>query len=188
MESAIMEYTIESGNSIDELIDKVNARLEEEQEAWANARWELQGGVSAVDSKNGIVRFYQAINEMEITPARVRTFLESEGAQLAKLGKDYYYQVRERFNEKHARFVCHAALVLPGAEARSECVVGTCEGTILEQPRGRGGFGYDPVFLPTGERAAMAELPPERKNAISHRARAFAALAQTASWASWVST
>lgn len=90
--------------------------------------------------------------------------------------------------DRSARFVCHAALVLPGAEARGECVVGTCEGTILEQPRGRGGFGYDPVFLPTGEGAAMAELPPERKNVISHRARAFAALSQTASWASWLST
>jgi XTP/dITP diphosphohydrolase len=53
---------------------------------------------------------------------------------------------------------------------------GVCEGEILNAPRGAGGFGYDPLFLPDGESATFAELPPERKDRISHRARAAAAL------------
>jgi XTP/dITP diphosphohydrolase len=73
-----------------------------------------------------------------------------------------------------ARFWCALALVRgPGDVVMSE---GVCEGRILEAPRGDGGFGYDPLFVPDGETLTFAELPWERKNAISHRARAVAAL------------
>jgi len=73
-----------------------------------------------------------------------------------------------------ARFWCVLALVLgPDDVVLSE---GVCEGRILDAPRGEGGFGYDPLFLPDGETLTFAELPWERKNAISHRARAVAAL------------
>ena len=87
-----------------------------------------------------------------------------------------------------ARFVCHVALVFPDPEGALECAEGVCEGVIRSEPSGRAGFGYDPIFQANGEAATMAELPPERKNAISHRALAFAALAQTSSWASRLST
>jgi XTP/dITP diphosphohydrolase len=53
---------------------------------------------------------------------------------------------------------------------------GTCEGSLLTEPRGSGGFGYDPVFVPRGETRTMAELTPEEKDAISHRGKAFRAL------------
>jgi XTP/dITP diphosphohydrolase len=49
---------------------------------------------------------------------------------------------------------------------------GACEGTIRRDPSGRGGFGYDPYFQPRGHTLTMAELPPEEKNRISHRAEA----------------
>ena len=55
-------------------------------------------------------------------------------------------------------------------------VQGVCEGTIIRTPRGRGGFGYDPLFIPAGRDKTFAELDPEEKNRISHRARAAAAL------------
>jgi XTP/dITP diphosphohydrolase len=74
-----------------------------------------------------------------------------------------------------ARFVCVAALVTPagtGATAR-----GTCEGRLLRAPRGGGGFGYDPIFEPLPGGRAMAEIPAAQKNQVSHRARAFRALA-----------
>lgn len=89
-------------------------------------------------------------------------------------------------DRRAARFVCHAALVLPAGGL--ECVEGVCPGVICERPSGAGGFGYDPIFQPLGERCTMAELSAARKNEISHRARAFGALSQTASWASWLST
>jgi XTP/dITP diphosphohydrolase len=52
---------------------------------------------------------------------------------------------------------------------------GTCEGAIARSPRGRGGFGYDPIFVAAGDTRTMAELAPEEKNRISHRARALRA-------------
>ena len=55
-------------------------------------------------------------------------------------------------------------------------VEGVCEGRILDTPRGAGGFGYDPVFIPEGHLLTFAELPVTEKNALSHRARAAAAL------------
>jgi len=73
-----------------------------------------------------------------------------------------------------ARFVCVAALALPSGEVFT--ARGECEGRILVEPRGRGGFGYDPVFaLPESERS-LAELSADEKNRISHRARALRAL------------
>ncbi|MGI6376141.1 MAG: XTP/dITP diphosphatase [Anaerolineae bacterium] len=69
-----------------------------------------------------------------------------------------------------ARFRCTIALVAPnGREATAE---GACEGRIVHAPRGEHGFGYDPVFWVVSEGCTMAELPPERKNVISHRAEA----------------
>jgi len=73
-----------------------------------------------------------------------------------------------------ARFRCVLALVR-GPE-NLVLAEGACEGRILEAPRGRGGFGYDPIFLPDGETLTFAELTEERKNQISHRARAAQAL------------
>ena len=70
-----------------------------------------------------------------------------------------------------ARYRCVAALVtVTGGVTTAE---GTVEGTLLTEPRGSGGFGYDPIFLPAGEMRTMAELTPDEKDRISHRGRAF---------------
>ena len=84
-----------------------------------------------------------------------------------------------RQGDRRVAYVCVIALVdLEGDESVFE---GRCEGTLADEPRGTGGFGYDPAFIPddTGpdDRRTMAELPPEEKNAISHRGRAARALA-----------
>jgi XTP/dITP diphosphohydrolase len=50
---------------------------------------------------------------------------------------------------------------------------GICEGTITIEPRGAGGFGYDPLFIPDGYNGTFAELPADVKNELSHRARAL---------------
>jgi XTP/dITP diphosphohydrolase len=71
-------------------------------------------------------------------------------------------------------FVCAAALVVPGG---SETVVhGEWRGRIVREPRGTGGFGYDPLFVPDGEERTSAELSPQEKDAASHRGRAMRAL------------
>jgi XTP/dITP diphosphohydrolase len=73
-----------------------------------------------------------------------------------------------------ARYVCAAAVVHPRGEALVR--TGTCEGVILEAPRGTGGFGYDPLFHVPAEGAAFGEIPPDRKHEISHRGRAVRAV------------
>ena len=77
---------------------------------------------------------------------------------------------------RRARYQCVIALVRSSGDEAPLIARGTWEGHILEAPRGRGGFGYDPVFLPEGERRSAAELSPAEKNAVSHRARALGAL------------
>jgi len=76
-----------------------------------------------------------------------------------------------------ARFRCVLALIDPfTGDGQPRIVEGVCEGTIARTPRGSGGFGYDPVFVVSGTNRTMAELDPEEKRRISHRARAVAAL------------
>lgn len=75
-----------------------------------------------------------------------------------------------------AAFVSACALVYGPAESDAVVVRGEWPGTIVREPRGDGGFGYDPVFLPTGSDRTAAELSPEEKDAASHRGRALAAL------------
>jgi XTP/dITP diphosphohydrolase len=76
-----------------------------------------------------------------------------------------------------AAFVCSAVLVLPNG--REFTVEGDMRGRIIRAPRGTGGFGYDPIFVPDGETRTSAELSPAEKDAISHRGKAFRALATT---------
>lgn len=75
-----------------------------------------------------------------------------------------------------AQFVCAAALVVPTASTREWVVTGRVEGRLIRSPRGSGGFGYDPIFLPDGFDQTTAEMTAEAKDAISHRGRAFRAL------------
>ena len=78
-----------------------------------------------------------------------------------------------------AAFVCAAALAVPDTDGRPGHEVveyGQLEGVLLREPRGSGGFGYDPVLQPTGEDRSCAELSAAEKNAISHRGKAFRAL------------
>jgi len=77
--------------------------------------------------------------------------------------------------KRTARFVC--SLVLLG-EGIDETFFGECLGSILRQPAGTGGFGYDPLFVPTQHNQSLAELGPTVKAEISHRARACQMLSQ----------
>jgi XTP/dITP diphosphohydrolase len=79
--------------------------------------------------------------------------------------------------DRRVAYVCALAYVEPGG--REEIVHGRCEGTLAREPRGDGGFGYDPAFVPDdfpGDERTMAELSAEEKDTISHRGRAARAL------------
>lgn len=77
-------------------------------------------------------------------------------------------------SHRRARFRTVAALALP--DGRVWTAEGVLEGTIAESPRGAGGFGYDPLFMPAGETRTLAELSPVEKNALSHRRQALEGL------------
>jgi len=99
----------------------------------------------------------------------------SDEQNLAKLLSEL-----EGANDRRVAYVCALALVDQGG---GETVFeGRCEGVLAEAPRGSGGFGYDPAFVPddTGpdDERTMAELPPSEKHAISHRGRAARKLAE----------
>jgi XTP/dITP diphosphohydrolase len=97
----------------------------------------------------------------------------SDEENLAKLLHDV-----PRDGDRRVAYVCVLVYVEPGG--REELVHGRCEGTLALEPRGSGGFGYDPAFIPDdypGDERTMAELSPDEKDAISHRGRAARELA-----------
>jgi XTP/dITP diphosphohydrolase len=75
-----------------------------------------------------------------------------------------------------ARYRCIIAFVRDACDAAPVIGAGTWRGHIAQAPRGTGGFGYDPIFIPQGYEMSAAQLPAAEKNAVSHRARALADL------------
>lgn len=90
---------------------------------------------------------------------------EDNNRKLIKLVRDYPLE------ERTARFCCVLALVTP--EGQEQIVEGSCEGLIVQEPKGEHGFGYDPIFYLPDYQATFAQLGEKIKNRISHRARAF---------------
>jgi XTP/dITP diphosphohydrolase len=93
-----------------------------------------------------------------------RNFQENINEVLLKMGNT---------ENRKARFRTVISLLLDGIEHQFE---GICEGTILRHPKGKKGFGYDPIFSPTGEARSFAEMTMEEKNTFSHRKKATAQL------------
>ncbi len=78
--------------------------------------------------------------------------------------------------KRSARYQCIIVLVTAANDPAPVIAHGTWEGKITTEPRGSGGFGYDPIFLPAGFDRTAAELSPPEKNAVSHRGQALRAL------------
>jgi len=103
-------------------------------------------------------------------------------ARWAGPGRDFYEAMRkveQRLDEtdsgdRSAWFTCALALAWPSGAA--VVVEGRIDGALTFPPRGERGFGYDPIFIPEGSSLTFGEMDPAAKDAISHRARAFAKL------------
>ncbi len=93
----------------------------------------------------------------------------TDGENLAKLAAEAPAGSR-------LRYVCVIAHV--DADGAEHLFEGTADGVVADAPRGTGGFGYDPLFVPAGDSRTMAELADAEKDAISHRGRAARALAE----------
>jgi XTP/dITP diphosphohydrolase len=96
-----------------------------------------------------------------------------DGQNVQKLLEDLV-RIGAQRDQRRSRFRCVLALARNGRMLGM--FAGIVEGTIVDQPRGSHGFGYDPVFVPKRFKRTFAELPAELKNRISHRARAIHAL------------
>jgi len=77
---------------------------------------------------------------------------------------------------RQARYHCVIVFVRDADDRDPVIAHGTWEGQIATEPRGSGGFGYDPIFIPAGLHSTAAQLTPEQKNEVSHRAQALRAL------------
>ena len=98
-------------------------------------------------------------------------------------GRDFMQAMARTWNELEARKVpeprtaqFRATLILLWPDGHEEIFEGVAPGRLVWPPRGVQGHGYDPIFVPDGHDLTYAEMTPEQKNAISHRARAFARL------------
>jgi XTP/dITP diphosphohydrolase len=128
-------------------------------------------GLPAVSDDSGLT--VNALNGMPgILSAR---WAGSHGADQANL--ELLLGQLADIDTRGAAFVCVAALVLPDG-SREWTTTGVLPGSITRAPRGSNGFGYDPIFVPDGMTVTTAELAPRDKDAISHRGRAFRAIAQ----------
>lgn len=146
----------ESGSTFAE-----NARLKAQNYA-------MQNGMVALADDSGL--------EVEALDDRPGVFSARYGGERADFREKMAKLLEEldRTGDKHrrARFTCAIAI----ADSKGEFVAnveGSCIGRIAAEPRGSGGFGYDPLFIPDGFDQTFGELPDDVKQKISHRARAF---------------
>jgi XTP/dITP diphosphohydrolase len=142
------------------------------ENAALKARFVASGtGIAAIGDDSGIV-----IDALNGAPG---LYSARYGAPLLTTDRDRYSRVLDELRDvpperRTARFVAALAYVLPDGTLHQ--VEGLVEGMIADGPRGTGGFGYDPIFVPIGETRTFAEIPEGEKNRLSHRAQAVALL------------
>jgi XTP/dITP diphosphohydrolase len=144
-----------------------NARKKATEYAKAAGRWTLADDSGlVVDVLGGAPGVESARFSGDVPPGADRETIDRRNiARLLELLKAVPAQ------ERTARFVCHLCLATP--ENVLIETQGTVEGLIIDEPAGTNGFGYDPVFLVPALGRTVAQLPDERKNAISHRGNAI---------------
>lgn len=94
------------------------------------------------------------------------------GAAMERINAELEAKSSKDQADRRARFVC--ALCLASPDGRTRSFLGVVDGHLVWPARGSHGFGYDPIFVPDNHAETFGEMEPERKHAISHRARAFA--------------
>jgi XTP/dITP diphosphohydrolase len=143
-----------------------------DENSWIKARAMVEyTGKLCVADDSGLE--IDALNGM---PGVMSARFGGEGAGYGEKNSKVLSMMKDVPEEKRtARFICVASLVWP--DRRTEFFRGICEGMIACSPSGNNGFGYDPIFYIPSMKSTMAELLPDIKNQISHRAIAFKKLA-----------
>jgi len=137
-----------------------------EENAWIKAKAAMEAsGKPCIADDSGI-----AVDALDGAPG-VRSARYCEGTDLDRVM--FLLKNMEDKQDRTARFVSAVACAFP--DGTSIVVRGECEGQLLRELRGEGGFGYDPIFYVPEEGCTFSEMAQERKNVISHRARAMEA-------------
>ncbi|WP_238012060.1 RdgB/HAM1 family non-canonical purine NTP pyrophosphatase [Dactylosporangium sp. AC04546] len=177
LEEAASDVELVGLDDVDEYPESPETGLTFEENALLKAREAVQftglpsiaddSGL-AVDALNGMPGVFSArwSGLPSGTPGRDEANLNLVLAQVADVPDQHL----------GAAFICAAALVWP--DGREVVVRGDMPGHLVRAPRGDGGFGYDPIFVAEGYDRTTAELSPTEKDAISHRGKAFRALAE----------
>lgn len=120
-----------------------------------------KSGLPAIADDSGLV--------VEALSGRPGVFSSTFGGEELTDTQRYLYLLKlmENKEQRRAKFVCTIVCSFPNGSQLT--AVGECPGAIATEPRGTGGFGYDPVFIAEGKKKTMAELSSNEKNAISHR-------------------
>jgi len=166
----------ELGRPLPEVVeDGATFRENAEKKAVAFARFAGMAALAddsglCVDALGGAPGVHSARWSEDVAPGLVKHFRDLANNQklidaLAGVPKD----------RRGAAYVAVLTVALPDGTVVAS-VEGRCRGRIGREGRGTGGFGYDPYFVPEGRAFTMAELPPEEKDALSHRGAAFRAL------------
>ncbi|MCS7089143.1 MAG: RdgB/HAM1 family non-canonical purine NTP pyrophosphatase [Verrucomicrobiota bacterium] len=159
-----------------QVLEWLKTRLDTDERAQFESPWWVLADDSGleVDALNGLPGVYSARFAALDSGSGGNSPDAENNAKLLRLLQDVPEPARR------ARFRCVIAVgrwPWSGGPIPLRWFEGVCEGRVLKEPRGLGGFGYDPLFQPEGYDQTFAEMQPELKNRISHRARALAKLA-----------
>jgi XTP/dITP diphosphohydrolase len=125
-------------------------------------------GESAVGDDSGL-----EVEQLNGAPGVYSARFAGEDANDLNNNKKLLYELKRFPAPHHAQFVCTAVFY----DGKNKITAkGFIKGQIISEPRGNNGFGYDPLFIPDGYERTTAEMPPDEKNKISHRAMAFTEL------------
>ena len=153
---------------IAKLIVEETGKTYAENAALKARAWALKSGRPCLADDSGL--------EVEALDGRPGIFSArvAKGQEVKWLLNELKNVEKEKFENRRARFVASLALCMSdGKNGKILISEGICEGTIISEPRGENGFGYDPVFIPDGYDKTFAELDSKIKNSISHRTKAF---------------
>lgn len=158
-EAGISHETVEDGKTF---VENATKKAREIAELTGSAALADDSGI-CVDALDGAPGIYSA-----------RFASTAEGNASDEANNALLLEKLSGVTDRGAHYTAAIALVYP--DGRTVTAEGYMYGDILEAPRGGGGFGYDPLFVIKGESRTVAEMTPEEKNAVSHRAKALALL------------
>lgn len=166
-----IELILQSELGIDVDVEETGSTFEENSMLKAAAVMK-ESGMAAIADDSGLM-----VDALDGAPG---VYSARFGGKECKSDKERYEYLLRKLEgvpeeKRAARFVSVITLLNP--DGSSVVARGECPGRILFSPRGQNGFGYDPVFYVEEDGMTMSEMSPERKNQISHRARALQALA-----------